>query len=159
MELYPPLLEDVRKVPPAERGILPESPIPGLVPGHLPKQAKRGQAIPRKEDVLLDIKRMQITGDQEYWIALPDGYAPTGSFYQRKATGGREALAMLRDVAAEVNRLPKSKQYFLVFSYSEALLSDPKHGRDIERQIKDLTRKGEKVGVRIDTTTDARPTR
>ncbi|MCW2900419.1 MAG: hypothetical protein JWO67_2684 [Streptosporangiaceae bacterium] len=109
---------------------------------------------------MLDINRIQITGDAEFWIALPDGYEATGGFYKRTAIGGKKTLDMLRDVANEAKRLPSDAQTYLVFSYSAALLNDPKHGQDIKRQISDLERnaKGSRA-VFIDTTQDARPTR
>lgn len=109
---------------------------------------------------MLDIKRIQITGDAEFWIALPDGYEPTGGFYNRTAIGGRKTLDMLREVASEAKRLPSDAQCYLVFSYSAALLDEPKHGKDIKKQIKDIERKvGKSRAIHFDTTQDARPTR
>jgi hypothetical protein len=104
---------------------------------------------------LLDLNRIKITGDRAFWIALPDGYEP-GGHYERTAIGGRKTLDMLRDIANEAKRFPSDGETYLVFSYSAALVDDPKHGRDIKRQINDI---GRKAGVEVSTTQDARPTR
>jgi hypothetical protein len=108
---------------------------------------------------LLDIKRIKITGDNEHWVAIPDGYKSTLGYHSRTATGGRETLAMLRDIANEMKQLPSDGTTYLVLDYSTALLNDPKHGRDIKRQIEDIERKGGKVGVYAYTSQAFEPVR
>lgn len=108
---------------------------------------------------MLDIRNIKITGTPEYWIALPDGYEPIGE-YDRTAIGGRKTLDLLRDAANEAKRLPSDEQCYLVVYYSAVLTDDPKHGRDIKRQIKDLQRQGNgSRAIYVDTTQNARPTR
>lgn len=96
----------------------------------------------------------QVTGQADDWIALPDGYRPGGS-YERTAIGAKDALKMFKEVNKLIGKLPKHSKDApakLIVRYSPALLTDG----GIKREIDQIKRSGEKVGVHCTETYDAR---
>lgn len=85
-----------------------------------------------------------VTGDNDDWIAVPDGFRPGNPRdYKRIATGEREALKMFRDATALLRTLPKRNNTVLYVTYSRPLANN----RDIKREIDTLTKKGGAYGV------------
>lgn len=87
-----------------------------------------------------------VTGDSDWWIAVPDGFKPSPGNWKRTAVGERAALQMMRDAAALMRHQPKRKRVVLYINYSAPLANN----RDIAREIDKLKKDGPAVGFDCD---------
>jgi hypothetical protein len=103
----------------------------------------------------------KITGTPVLWIAVPQDYAPGMGSYECVATGASEAIKMIRDAGKLLGKMPKydGGSAHLIVEYSPVLLDDKRDGKNLKREIKDLQKRGEKVGVFCEETHNVSPRR
>lgn len=98
-----------------------------------------------------------VTGQSDDWIAVPDGFKPAShGDWKRVATGERQALQMFREAHALTGKLPKvgkNGHTVLYVHYSARLCQN----RDIEREVKNLKKRGGDYGIQCHETVLVEP--